>query len=389
MSKPQPLTEPAQPDTLEELLAALEKDGADSSRRSGAMRKFLEVKARKQGVPLHGMFELTPFCNLDCKMCYVHLTKEQTKGKELLTVEQWKSLMTEAAQAGMLDAALTGGECLTYPGFDELYLHLHSLGVEVSVLTNGLLLTEERVRFFQQHPIRKLQITLYGASEDEYEAVTGSRCFEKVMVNIQLAKEARLPLVIAITPNRFMLDGGEALVRLVDAFGLSYTINNCLFAPQTETGRTNIAIDMETEDYIKLYVLRRELSGKRIVLNEGCELPPTATQTDRVTRGLRCAAGHSNFEISWDGQMTPCGMIREIAVDPLKMGFQAAWDAVHREAMQYPIPSECEGCAYRLLCPSCVKLHESDASPGHASPRICLRAQKLVTAGVVSLSGLV
>lgn len=93
----------------------------------------------------------------------------------------WKQLMTQAAQAGMRVATLTGGECLTYHGFEELYLHLQELGVEVTVLTNGVLLDERRVRFFQAHPPRKVQISLYGSSEDAYEKVTGHRMFARVI----------------------------------------------------------------------------------------------------------------------------------------------------------------------------------------------------------------
>ena len=114
-------------------------------------------------------------------MCYIHLQKEQMHGKELLPVEAWKQLMTQAAQAGMRVATLTGGECLTYPGFEELYLHLQEVGVEVTVLTNGVLLDERRVRFFQAHPPRKVQISLYGSSEDAYEKVTGHRMFARVI----------------------------------------------------------------------------------------------------------------------------------------------------------------------------------------------------------------
>ena len=32
----------------------------------------LFAKADKLGIPLSGTFELTPRCNLDCKMCYIH-----------------------------------------------------------------------------------------------------------------------------------------------------------------------------------------------------------------------------------------------------------------------------------------------------------------------------
>ena len=101
------------------------------------LSRFLDDKDREKGVPVHGQFELTPLCNFSCKMCYVHLDADQLSGRRVLSTDAWKGLMRQAWEAGMLHASLTGGECLTYPGFDELFLYLQSLGCTISVLTNG------------------------------------------------------------------------------------------------------------------------------------------------------------------------------------------------------------------------------------------------------------
>lgn len=47
-------------------------------------------KAFADGIPISGTFELTPRCNFDCKMCYVHLKPEQIPrhGREL-TAKEW------------------------------------------------------------------------------------------------------------------------------------------------------------------------------------------------------------------------------------------------------------------------------------------------------------
>lgn len=37
-----------------------------------AMRR----KAIENSIPLHGHFELTPRCNFNCKMCYIHLEEK-------------------------------------------------------------------------------------------------------------------------------------------------------------------------------------------------------------------------------------------------------------------------------------------------------------------------
>lgn len=105
------------PASLLMLLKQLDEQGITDHRRYQMVRRFLSFQAREKAIPISGSFELTPLCNLDCKMCYVHLHKNQMQGAELLSTEQWKGLMKEAIDAGMMYARLTGGECLTYPGF--------------------------------------------------------------------------------------------------------------------------------------------------------------------------------------------------------------------------------------------------------------------------------
>ena len=105
------------------------------------------------------VFELIPHCNLDCRMCYVHLNVEQLKGCKFLSAEEWESLMGQAVDCGMMFATLTGGECLTHPDFERLYLYLYNKSVRVGVLTNGVLLDEEKIGFLKKYPPVSLQIT--------------------------------------------------------------------------------------------------------------------------------------------------------------------------------------------------------------------------------------
>lgn len=96
--------------SLQELLTELDKDGVQGGRRYQAVKEYIGYKAREKEIPVSGGFELTPLCNLDCKMCYVHLTPAQLpKEHTLLTVEQWKDIIRQAVDAGMLYADVTGG----------------------------------------------------------------------------------------------------------------------------------------------------------------------------------------------------------------------------------------------------------------------------------------
>ena len=104
----------------------------------------LTDKAYRADVPLNGSFELTPLCNLDCKMCYVHLQDPSVRHR-MLSGKQWIGLMEQAISKGMMTALLTGGEAMTHPDFWEIYMYLINQGISIRLKTNGLLKTEENV----------------------------------------------------------------------------------------------------------------------------------------------------------------------------------------------------------------------------------------------------
>ena len=371
------------PPTLRALLKQLDKQGITDYRRYEAVRKFLNFKAREKNIPISGSFELTPLCNLDCKMCYVHLNKAQMNGAQLLTVPQWKDIMQQAIDTGMMYARLTGGECLTYPGFKELYNFLHSKGIEVSILSNGLLMDADMVDFLRVNPPSAVQITLYGASEEAYERVTGKRAFRQVLENIRRLNAAEIPLSIAVTPNEFMQDG-EDVIRLLHEEGLTFAINAGLMQPREETGRK--LADAGLDSYIAMMKLRQALKGQ--LTEPDCDpesLPDPGSERTSAEKGVRCGAGRSNFAIDWQGRMRPCNTFPCEPVDVLSLGFTEAWKRTNHTALNYPLPTECEGCAYKGVCKHCVAEHAAGAPAGHGSPAICAWGQRMIAEGLLKL----
>lgn len=373
------------PATLKELLADLDRQGIRDARRYAAVRKYLCFKARDKNLPILGSFELTPLCNFDCKMCYVHLQKEQLCGAPLLTTSQWKAIMQQAIDMGMMYASLTGGECLTYPGFRELYLFLRDRGVEVSLLSNGALIDADMVDFLQKHPPTQIQISLYGASEDAYERVTGQRAFHTVWENICRLNAAGFPLKIAVTPSAFMQDG-EEIIRLLHGAGLSYNINSGMLQPREETGRA--LADASLPTYAAMILLTKKLKGKMI--DDACDqeslpAPGQAGVVAESAKGVRCGGGRSSFAVDWRGGMRPCNDFPCQSEDVRSLGFAEAWKRINRLAKEYPRPIECENCVYRKICKHCVAEHAAGTPVGHASPAVCAWAKTMVANGLLSL----
>ena len=137
------------------------------------LTEYLHAKAAQQGVPLSGTFELTPCCNMACKMCYVRMTKaEQEALSPLRTSQEWIELGRNAKEKGMLYLLLTGGEPFLRQDFREIFQSLHHMGLILSINSNGTLINEETVEWLKQTPPSRINITLYGASDETYERLS-------------------------------------------------------------------------------------------------------------------------------------------------------------------------------------------------------------------------
>lgn len=372
--------------SLSALLAELMRRNATQVERFDLVKIYLDGRARESGTPLTGVFELTPLCNLDCKMCYVHLQKGQMSGKDLLPVEAWVDIIDQACDAGMMYARVTGGECLTYPGFKNIYLHLKSRGIETKVLTNGVLLNDDMIELFTAHRPESISITLYGSNDDVYERVTGSRMFSTVLENIKKVKAAKIPLKLSITPNRFMGQDAKCAITLCRELGLPYVVNAGLFEARDETGREISSYGITLDEQIDISLFDAKARGVTVHPCGEEMLPPQRTG-EKGGKGVRCGAGKSNFTITWEGVMQPCGMFDHVQAYPRRDGFIAAWREINKAANAYPLPAECDGCAYEPVCKHCVMEHRQGAEIGHANPDTCAWGRRMVMEGLVSLPG--
>lgn len=344
--------------------------------------RYLGRKARLQGIPLNGQFELTPLCNFRCEMCYVRLDKEQMS-QPLLTPEQWNGLISEAVEAGMLHVTLSGGECLAYPGFRAVYEHVQHLGCEVEIFTNGALLDEDWIRYFKAHPPAGIHITLYGDSEDAYERVTGQRAFELVLGHIRRVLKEKLPLHLNVTPCRALGEDVFGTIRLARELCRSVVVNHLLSQPREETGRAQEVCDLDDDFYIRILQFQNELDGIQMGTCPEEKLPAEGgPDPDGIRYGVLCGAGRSGFCVNWKGIMIPCNELEIVRTYPLETGFPEAWQQIREAVDHYPRASVCDGCAYEPVCERCIGCVATFAEPGTWPHPLCERTKRFVQQGV-------
>ena len=376
----------AEPVNAFELLDKLREQNGKQVQRFSDVKDYLGFKARDKGIPVSGQFELTPLCNLSCKMCYVHLNTDQLKDQAILPVETWKDLIYQAWEAGMISACLTGGECLSYPGFDELFLYLHNLGCEVAILTNGSLMNDRWIDFFIQHEPECIQVTLYGWNDDVYERVTGQRVFSIVTENVKKAIKAGLNVQLTVTPSKYLDDDVLETIRTAAGITKNFRVNSAVFTPRVETGRSQQQDNPDSDMYVRIYQLMKEMEGKEIKEIDKDLLPLVGGPYHTCNKcGLECGAGRSTFTVNWKGELIACNGLDWIRAYPLRNGFREAWIQINQEANQYPRIPECEGCAYKKVCFRCAAVMRQYAEPGKQPIKYCETVRCYVQHGVIQI----
>lgn len=346
--------------------------------------RYMHQKGIKYGIPVSGSFELTPRCNFNCQMCYVHMTDEeiQKSGKNELSTDQWLSLASDAVDNGLLFLLLTGGEPFIRKDFDEIYLQLKKMGLMVSLNSNGSMLDVDRMNLLINNPPTRLNVTLYGGSDATYERLCGRPVFHKVVNNIRKIREAGISvrLNVSVTPDN--CHDIKDIYRIANELGIhakstTYMfpairlgdnipgVSKCRFTPK-EAAYYMLKCQ---EQYMTLEQL--QASAKKSLLDwKECE--------ENERQGIRCRAGRSSFWITWDGQMMPCGMMHNIGYSILENSFKESWKAIRRETEKIQLPIACSGCKYGEICNVCAASCYAETGSYDAEPEyICQFVQEL------------
>lgn len=274
------------------------------------LTQYLFDRASRTLTPLSGTFELSPVCNLACKMCYVRKTPAEVAASPRPPVGliQWLSIAEQARDAGMLYLLLTGGEPFLWQDFWPLYERLSTMGFLISINSNGTLLDEARVARLAEHPPTRINITLYGAGNETYEALCGrSGMFDRVDRAITLLRQAGIlvKLNCSLTPHN--AGDLEGIVSYAAERDLILEVNTYMFPPlrrdPTMVGRNDRFTPAETAHYhMERYRLQRGeedftrflqniLRGHRPAPRSGRGLRRPRRRHDLLPRGQRLVLG--------------------------------------------------------------------------------------------------
>lgn len=160
---------------------------------------------------------ITERCNYKCKYCFAHFN-----GQKDLPLEQWKKIIDNVKYSGMVSAInFAGGEPMLYKNFNDLLSYAKSSGFEVSLISNGSLLLNEKLAPDEMFAA----LSMLGISIDSFnektlialgccDGLSKTLSEEKLTAIVNRARKINPSIKIKINTVVSRLNVGEKLIGL-------------------------------------------------------------------------------------------------------------------------------------------------------------------------------
>ncbi len=316
------------------------------------------VHERFQGkrAPLEVSIEVTRRCPLECLHCYNNLPMSDHAARAAeLTFEEHCHLLDELVEAGCLWLLYTGGEIFARKDFLEIYTEAKKRGFLITLFTNGTMINERIANYLAEYRPFAIEITLYGATRETYEALTqipGS--YDRCMKGIRLLLERGLPLKLKTVPTTINQHETFEMKRLAEEeFGVEFKFDS-LINPRIDCSQSPLAVRISPEQVVELdFSEPRRKEDYRSMAEQELSMPPVVEQAER--QKYTCGGGVAGCAIDPNGTMSICVISHQQGYNIRQGSFREGWEGPLREIRNQPRtrPSICDRCQIQSLCSMC------------------------------------
>lgn len=354
-----------------------------------SIKDRLIEKASREQFPIMSAFELLPVCNLKCKMCYVRKSMEDVQNAGgIKDAKWWLNVAKDAAEYGLLYPLLTGGEPFLHPEFDKILSGMLNMGLQVSVNSNGTLIDKKWAAFLSENRPTRINITLYGASEESYQRLCGDgNAYRKVRRAVEYLKEYGIPVKFnaSITPDN--VKDIEQMISFAKDQNAPIQVATYMFPPtrrdKSMVGQNarlspdEAALARVTADYMQTNPDWFITQAKRYEAFVPLEQNPWE-QGERGEKGMRCRAGLCSLWVDWQGNFMNCGMYGSVKTNIENKTFKQAWDEIVDQTVKVRYTPDCISCPNEPLCHPCIAMIHNECGTHSGRPEyMCQMNQSL------------
>ena len=161
--------------------------------------------------------ELTYRCPLRCVYCSNPVDFHRSRAE--LSTDDWKRVFSQAAELGVMQLHLSGGEPVLRDDLTELIRHARAHDLYTNLITGGTLLDEDKLRRFREAGLDHIQLSIQGAARESAETIAGVRSHRKKLDVARLIGKIGFPLTLNVVIHRMNIAEVPELIGLALELG--------------------------------------------------------------------------------------------------------------------------------------------------------------------------
>lgn len=251
------------------------------------------------------MFELTYNCSEKCIHCYNpgatrNDNEKSGRGNRTeLDLNDYKRIIDELYELGLLKVCLSGGDPFSKPIVWEIIDYLYNKEIAFDIFTNGQQLNGNSERLMNYYP-RLVGISIYSAVDADHDSITRIKgSLQKSLSVIKQLSEWGVPMNLKCPIMRTNVKTYYTVADVAKRYGA---------VPQFEVCLTDsIDGDKCVSRYLRLTpeMLEIVLRDSNIPLYVGPEAPNFGGQPKQMDKNA-CGAADGSFNITPEGNIQPC-----------------------------------------------------------------------------------
>lgn len=307
-------------------------------------------KDQSSRIPLSGTIELTRLCTLKCSHCYIGDGRWEKDSLELNLIS-WKLIIDSLVQNGTLWLTFTGGEPTIHPYFRELWKYSAQNGLLLILYTNATLLNESLIEFFREYPPQKIEVSIYGATEDTYEKLTQVKgAYGRFINGIQLLRNEKFYWYLKAPITKETNHELDAMRQLAKNWNVEIqaTANiNASIGEGISAGNAPCSTRISPEE---LWQIEKNDPGHQTDIKT--QISCSGKISEKI---FECGAGKNSFYINARGKLQMCVLTEHRAHSLKEENFKTIWDKFgeYRNIKRSPA-SPCHNCDLAMMCENCA-----------------------------------
>lgn len=258
--------------------------------------------------PIALLAEVTHRCPLACPYC--SNPTELLGRSDELTTEAWADVFHQAADLGVLQLHISGGEPASRSDIVELMQAAHDAGLYTNLITSGIGLTPRRLDDLEAAGMDHIQLSLQGTNSELADWVGGYKGgFERKMKLAAEIAERGIPLTLNAVMHRHNLDDLEQTIEMALSMGARRLEVACVqFHGWAALNRGQLLPTREQTEKAKAIVAAAE---KRLRGQLAFDFVPPDYYAD-YPKACMGGWGTAGLNVTPDGTVLPCHAAQSI-----------------------------------------------------------------------------